>query len=523
MAFTLVQAGSTLELYDASGNHGTVTLPTNIALSTTRQPRFAIFDRYVVVVNSPNRPITVDGQGIARVLCPRPPSDVPTLSAQAGGGLTGTYTVKQTFLIKDDVGNIIAESDFGPVSAAQAVAAQYLRASGLSLSPDSVSATRLYRTATLGSVYFPWVDLDGNTQTAVQDDLADAGLALVAAPVLGTPPDLTLIAEWRGRLWGVDRLEVDDLRYTESGRMWAWKATNLIPIPKTGSDSRGITAFISRKDALAVGRQNNIHQISGNNDNSLYKPVKISEYCGVESQESVAVYLDTAYFLWKDGVYQLDNEGLKCISDNAVRSWFATGDYFNQSKFNVAFGFVDPNTKRYKLFLCSAGSSTIDRWVEYDIIEKTWWGPHTTGAFTPSSTLVSPTAQDVQIPMVGSSSGYLWKEQAARTDDTATAIDFDVDTKRHDAGTPNIDKAWKDLTVTGVPLSTGRLIITPSVGELDAAAASQTLRMDLSEGSAFAGRLGFGKHAKLNFRENTVGQDVQLTGYELDFHELGKR
>jgi hypothetical protein len=77
--------------------------------------------------------------------------------------------------------------------------------------------------------------------------------------------------------------------------------------------------------------------------------------------------------------------------------------------------------------------------------------------------------------------------------------------------------------VTGVPLSTGRLIITPSVGELDAAAASQTLRMDLSEGSAFAGRLGFGKHAKLNFRENTVGQDVQLTGYELDFHELGKR
>jgi hypothetical protein len=280
---------------------------------------------------------------------------------------------------------------------------------------------------------------------------------------------------------------------------------------------------MARKDSLGVGRLNAIQQMSANSDNSLYKPIKVTESCGVISQESVAVFLDTAYFLWRDGVYQWDNEGVKCISDGRVRSWFATGDYFNQSKFNVSFGYVDPNTKRYKLFLCSAGSSTIDRWVEYDLIEKKWWGPHKTGAFTPSCVLITPSADDVLTPMIGSASGYLYKERSTRTDSTATAIDFDVDTKRQDAKTPQVVKVWGDLRIASVPLTTGRIVVTASVGDLDAAAESRVHQYDMTSGAATIGRLGVGKHAKLNFRETTVGQDVQLTGYEQDFFEIGLR
>ncbi len=522
MAFELLQVGTTLQLMDVTGVAATLTLPTNIVLSSIT-PRFALFGRYVIMVNSPSRPITIDPLGVCRVLCPRPPSSQIALSAVAGGGLTGTYTVRQTFMIKDALGNVLAESDFGPISASQAVSAQYLKAAGLDLSPDDVTLTRMYRTTTLGTTYFPWIDVDGNTQTAVQDDLADAGLSLVAAPTLGSVPDLTLIAEWRGRLWGVDRSLNDDLRYSETGRMYAWPVLNDIPVPKIGADSRGITALISRKDALGVGKQNVLQQISGNNDNSLFRPVKITENCGVESQESVAVFLDTAYFLWIDGVYQWNSEGVKCISDGKVRSWFATGDYFNQSKFRNAFGFVDPNTKRYKLFLCSAGSSTIDRWVEYDIISGKWWGPHKTGAFTPSCALIMSTAADVLIPAVGSASGYLYKEQATRTDSSATAIDFDVDTKRHDAGTPTVTKAFLDLRMTGVPLASGRLTITPTVGDLDATASTKPLSFPLTDAYRIVGKVGVGTEAGLNFRETTVGQDVQLTGYELDFIELGQR
>lgn len=527
MSFTIVQAGSAVELYDVGGNHGVVTLPAGITVASGRVPRFAVFGRYVVMVNSPSRPISIDGDGVARVLSPRPPILAPTLSAQAGGSLTGAYTVKQTFLIKDTFGNIIAESDFGPTSAVQAVTAQYLRAAGLSLSVDAVTSTRLYRTTALGSTYFPWIDLDGNVQTQVQDDLSDAGLGLIAAPSLGTVPDLTLIAEYRGRLWGADRTQVDNLRYSEAGKMWAWPVANSIPIPKIGADSRGIIAFMPRKDAFGVGRRNVIQMIAGDSATN-FKPVKVTENAGIESQESVAIYLDTSYFLWKDGVYTWgEGNQIKCISDGVgkggVRSWFTTDSYFNRAQFKNAFGYIDQDEKKYKLFLCSAGSSTIDRWVEYDILEQKWWGPHKTGAFTPSSALQSPDGNDLILPMVGSAAGYLWKKTTARSDDTATAIDFDVDTKRHDCASPDIDKIFARTTIHVVPQTTGHLTVTPSPGELNAPAAAQALDVDLTIPRTVVGRLGTGKAVGLNFRENTPGQDVAITGYEVEFSELGRR
>jgi hypothetical protein len=528
MAFTLIQAGTALQLVDPSGNIATVTLPTAVTLSTTRTPRFAIFNRYVVMVNSPNRPITVDGFGIARVLCPRPPGTIPVTSAQAGGTLSGTgYKVKQTFRIKDAVGNIIAESDFGPLSNATTVAAQWLRVAGLDLSPDTVTSSMLYRNLTAGSVYFPWVELDGNTQTQIQDDLSDASLSLVAAPTFGTPPDLTLIAEYKGRLWGVDRNEIDDLRYTEAGKMYAWPVSRLIPIPKVGADRRGVTALGSTRDALMVGRINNLHQITGSSS-ANFSPVKITENCGILSQESVAVFNNAIYFLWYDGVYRWDSSGLVCISDGQggkgrVRSWFTTDSYFNRARFNVAVGQIDPTEKKYKLFLSAAGSTDLDRWVEFDIMDGTWWGPHKTGAFTPTSALIIPDTNENLTPVIASSNGFLWEEQATRTDDTATAVDFDVNTKRHDGQTPDIDKLWGLTSIMGPAQTTGQLTITPSVGELNAAASTRTLFWDMRLNRQMVGRPGTGKHLKLNFRENTVGQDVRITGYEVEFHELGRR
>lgn len=523
MAFTLIQSGSSLQLLDTSGNIATVTLPTNITLSTTRAPRFAVFEKYVVMVNSPNRPITIDGLGIARVLTPAPPSATPVASAQSGGTLSGTYRVKQTYRIKDTFGNLISESGFSAASNSVSLTTQWLRAASLALSPDDVTSSMLYRTTTGGSVYFPWVELDGNTQTQIQDDLSDTGLELVAADSLGSAPDLTLIAEWRGRLWGADRVNIDNVYYTETGKMYAWAAANFQPVPKVGSDTRGITALVARKEALVIGRQNIIHSMVGNSA-SDFRLIKLSDNCGIESQESCATYVDTTYWLWKDGVYSLGPSNvIQCVSDGKVRNWFTSDTYFNRAQFKNAKGQILPGRKVYRLFLCAAGSSTIDRFIDYDIPSQTWWGPHTISGLTPTATLIRPDTDDVLIPTVGMSSGRLYQEQATRTDDTATAIDLSIDTKRHDGGTPTIEKVFKDLVVANVPLSTGRMIVTPSVGDLDAAAASQTLRADLTKSSQKLGRLGVGSTATINFRENTVGQDVKLLGYELDFHETGDR
>ena len=528
MAFTVIQAGTSLQGLTTTGALTTLTLPSGVTLNATLRPRFAIFNKYTVMVNSPSRPIIISGDGVVRVLSPTPPQVILSLAGVAGGTLSGTYKARQTFIVFDTNGDIITQSDYGPVMTIPVtIAANYLQAQGLDISTDAVSGSRLYRTATGGSVYFQWIDQDGNTQTSGPiDALSDAGLGLVAGPILGAAPDLTLICEWRGRLWGVSRLEIDHLRYTETGLMYAWPILNDVVVPRLGADTRGVTGLVARRDALGIGRRNSLHQMTGDSASS-FRLVKISEAVGVESNESIVVYRDVAYWLWKDGVYQWDSNGVTCVSDGTagramVRSWFTTDSYFNRARFQYAFAQIDPVRNKYRLFLASAGSSVEDRWVEFDLNDRTWWGPHKTGAFSPTCTLIVPDANDTLVQMVGSSSAYLWKEQATRTDSTATAIDYDVDAKRHDAKTPDIEKNWLQLSLLSKVQAAGSMSVTPYVGPLSAAAGT-AITADMTKGREKLPRLGAGKFCGLNFRHNTVAQDCELYGYELPFYELGRR
>ncbi len=525
MAYTIIQSGTSLQALDTAGTLYNITLPTGVTLNSALKPRFAIFGRYVVMTNSPTRPITIDGDLVARVLTPDPPVNKPVLSVASGGTLTGTYTgVKQTFVIKDASGNIIAESDYSPAATTTASpSTQYLVASGLSISPDTITGSRLYRPTTGGdgSVLFKWIELDGNTQTSVSDDTPDAGISLVAAPTLGSAPDVTLICEWRDRLWGVPRNDIDAVRYTESQTMYAWAASNRIPVPRLGSDFRGITGFIPRREALGVGKRNILQQLTGTSS-SDFRVVKLSENLGVESQETMQVFKDTAFWLWKDGVYKWDSDGIKSISDGKVRSWFTTDSYFNRGQFMNAFAQIDPVKNKYRLFLAPAGSSVVSQWVEYDIVDKTWWGPHNTTAFTPTSAVVVSDANDTLVSMLGSSSGFLWQPQDTRTDNIETAISSSFTSKFHDAGTPDIDKFWGELSMVGKVQSAGILSITSKVGYLDAPS-GVAFSYDMTLGRQRLQRLGTGKMVQLSFAHATAGQQVELYGYELPVHELGRR
>lgn len=524
-AFEVLQGSSSLQIRNASGSLITVTLPAGITLDTNRPPRFTIFGRYVVMANTPSRPITIDAEGRARVLTPLAPTLAIVLDDDGGaGGLTGDYKAIQTYVIKDAVGNIISESDYSPVmDTAFAASADTLNAESLNLSADDITGSKIYRTTASGDTYFPWLDVDGQDLTAsVSDDMSDASLSAVAAPTLGSAPFLSLVANWRGRLWGVDRVDVDHARYSEAGRMYAWPRENDILVGREGADNRGITAIIPRRDALGFGRKDSLTQVTGTSAND-FRSVTLSENIGVESQETVKVWKDIAYFLSKDGVYTWSSEGIKCISDGRVRAWFTTDTYFNRSRFQYAFATIDPLTNKYRLYLAPAGGSTETRWVEYDINEGTWWGPHKTDAFTPTAADGTIDTSNQPIALVGSSDGYLWKDQETRTDNTATGIAFSVASKQHDGGTPKIRKMFERLRVLLQAVSTGRMTVTPYVGELDAPAATQALQADLTRPNQALGRVGVGEVAKLVFEESTAGQNVKLLGYELPFHELGER
>jgi len=524
MSLSVIQAGTNLQLVNDDGTvSAPLTLPTGVTLRDDLTPRFVVFGRYVVMVNTPSQPLTIDAAGVVRLLSPAAPRLAPILTAAAGGTLTGTYAgVRYTFITSDAFGNLISESGYSPPSNSQAVAAQFLVVSNLDLSPDQITGRRIYRPTTNGAVLFQWVDLDGNILTQTQDDLADAGLSLVASPILGTPPDLTLIAEFRDRLWGVGRLAIDDLKYTEPGLMYAWPEDNSFPIPSVGSDSLGIRALMPRRESLGIGRQNQIIALVGSDDTN-FQIIKLSQNCGVTSQESVAVYRDTAFFLWEDGVYTWNDEGINCISDGKVRSWFNTDDTFNREMFQFAFGHVDPVRLKYRLFLWEAGSTTDINWVEYDLIDKTWWGPHKTSAFNPTSVFTLLDSNLIPRPTIGGDDSNLYREQDTRTDGVSSPIIMDGITKRYSMEEPDIDKYWGQLSVIGKAQTAGSTQFTIDVGELNADNNTDPV-WDMTQSRERLSRVGSGKHVELEFTNNEIAQDVQLYGFEISpVNILGRR
>ena len=517
MAFTLLQAGTSLYTVNTGGGvSSALTLPTGTTLSQYRRPRFAKFNRYIVVVNTPSKPLSVDVAGVVRPLVPDAPLTTLTLSGVTGGTLSGTYRARQTYVILDTLGNVISESDYGPdMDAAVTIASQYLHADSIAISSETISARRLYRTTSGGASYFKWTTLDGNSHISIEDDASDASLGLIAGPELGSAPDLTLICEWQGRLWGVDRIDIDNLRYTTAGTMYGWSALNTIPIQHVGADSAGCTALIPRRNALGVGRRNTLMQVTGTSrTNFTAVVVPGGEGRGVVSQESVVIDADIAYFLWQDGVYTWDSTGIHSLSDTKVSAWFGSDTYFNRAMFHRATAqLVD---QKYRLFLASPGSTQLDRWIEYDFRTKTWWGIHRTNAFTPTCTLPVAGADGQVYPMVGNQEGFVVQEQDDANDLHAVAIPVSAVTKAHAGGDPESEKVFGELSIWGKGQATGSITVTPSVGTLAGQVDLAPFDYDMTLGRHRVGRVGVGQHATLTFTHDTINEPVELYGYTIN-------
>lgn len=528
MAFSIIQAGSTLQLLDSDGGLTNLTLPTGITLRSDLIPRFTTYGNYVVVVNTPSRPLTVDVKGTVRPLTPLAPSNAPVLSGTLAGTLSGTYKARETFVIFDAAGRLVAESDFSPTSNTVTIANKLLTAANLEVSPETISGRRIYRTTTGTSVFFIWIDLDGNVITTISDDLSDAGLATLSAPTLGTPPHLTLIAEFRDRLFGVGDIDIDQLRYTEVAAPWAWPEDNTVPIPHVGEDTVGVTALINRRDALGIGKLNRFLQFTGTS-NLDFRLVTLSENCGVLSQESVGIYKDVGFFLWHDGVYKWDSNALSCVSDGKVRRWFTSDDFFDREAFGKAFGKIDPVRGKYRLYL-----KTLDRkweWVEYDLNTGTWWGPHKTDAFTPTSTFTLFSAHNRPFLSAGATDGGIYVDQTKAVDTSITLQDHGIilnaNTAPLKAKDPDIDMYWGELSIIGkdqLADIAGTLDVTPTIGNLDATS-GEPVEYDMSLSRQRLGRLGSGKLLQINLHhENDANEPVEVYGLEVsDVFPIGHR
>lgn len=543
MPYSLVNGGGTLYKMDTAGALTTLTIPAGVTISTSKVARMTALQRYTAVVNAPSRSLLVDGNATVYPLQLFPPTSPVILAATGSGNLSGTFQVKYTYIVKDpNNNNIILESDFSPISkTSPSLTNQLLSVTGIGKSPDAATThRRLYRTTTgPGTVFYPWVDLEGNKITSLADDLADASLSLLPAPTeLGTAPGLypstsmTNITSWKNRLWGVGDQQIDTIRFSGNGLTYGWPAAYSFTIPPQGADQYGITGLMARRDELGVARRNFVWKVIGT-DNTDFRLVKVIEGKGCWAPDSVQVVRDVAYFLGEDGVYTWDANGVICISDpdgdrGRVKSWFNTDSYFNRSQWPNAVARYNPRYHHYELFLSAIGSTVLDRWVSYDIYRKQWYGPHKTDAFTPTWGAVTVDTNNFTIPVVGGSNGFIYKQDPVTFSDDTTAISpigiaASMTTGAFHGNAPDIDHYWDLLSVIyKLHSSKGVCTINVHVGDQNSST-SQVFTLDLTLGRTKLARCGRGRFLFFDFNEATAGQELQLFGFEVPFFEAGRR
>jgi hypothetical protein len=535
MAFLLAQGGNTLYKIDpATGTATALSLPSGVTLSTTRKPKFAVLNQWVVMTNSPTVNLAIDPEGVVRRLVPRAPISPPFVAGGSGTGLTGTYSIKESFVVMDTAGNLLMESALSPASVAVAVANKDLSIAGIAISEDSITARRLYRNTTLGTTFYNLIDVDGNVVTAAVNSIADASLSLLPAqPTILVPPPgtmqdtrLKLITSWKNRLWGVSTNpdDIDSVFYSEDGKVYAWP-NSLTAYPK-GQDSDGIVAFAPRKDQLGLLKKAGLWQITGTSNANFSIVQLVFDKGGCIAPDTVIVINDRAYWLGRDGVYEWSAEGVKNISDEMVKPWFQAKDntYFETSRFPVAFAKYNEARNSYSLHLAASGSSSEDRWVEFNLTNRKWYGPHKTAAFTPSSAAVALDSNALPFTVVGGTDGVIYKaNQTTLHDGASSVIDMDCYGPFHSVDAPDIEHYWGELSVLTKKDVAGTLSVIPYVGALDVAAGA-TIAHDLTKERELLRRLGDGRLCRLRFRQNTVDQGAIIYGYEISpVFENGRR
>ena len=532
MPHYLIQAGSKLQKMTTAGVITDLTLPADVVISTTRRGHFALLQRQAVFVNGATKNLWIDENGVVRPMSLRAPSTPPLLSQGSAGGLTGTFKAAVANGIKDEDGKVLALSPFGPLSDALTIASKEIDVTGVFGSFDTdVNFRRVYRTTDGGNVLFQWEDLDGNRLTSFTSDMSDARLEQIAAPTdLGNPPGtiggdrLTLIEEWKGHLWAVSSGRPDFLRNSAFQKFYAWPETSEFLIPPEGSDTIGVTAIVPRRDELGIAKRDMFAKITGNVESNFARIIVV-QGAGIVAPESVVVKEDIMYGLGLDGVYRWGPDGFKNISDDRVKSWFTTDTTFNRAQFPNAFAKWHEQYSGYDLHLAASGSSDIDRWVLFQPASGKWYGPHKTAAFTPTAAQELQDSNLQALPVIASSNGFLWKTQSTRTDDTGTAIDYDVLGKFHHADAPMVDKFFGLMDVISAIESSGTVTVTPALGGLDASAGT-AFSHDLTKGRERLGYLSEGESAlfcQLRFQNNVAGIDVRLYGYEVEWHSVGMR
>jgi hypothetical protein len=529
MPFYLIHANTSLQKVTPAGDITTLTLPSGVTMVDTRPARFATLAGTVVVVNAVSKNVAINAATLAaRLLTIDGPSAAPTVAAAtSSGSFFGSYRFAYTYAITSG-DTVLSESPFSPIAGPLVLQNRQVAMSAVTVSGTSgVNARIIYMTTNNGETYFEVERIEDNTTTSVTFDGSDYDLGLLAEasshaenpPGHDTTDRFRIITAWKDRLFASPDDDPDDVWFSGNREVSSWG--DVFTVPPAGEDQYGVTAFMARRDELVLAKRRRLWKLVGDTPED-YEQVSIDPAVGAMVQEGCIVIEDVCYFLGENGFYEYGPAGVRNLSRENVHPWFTSDDFFNRAKFANAFCKYNALYDTIELHLAAAGSTDIDRWVTYHRGSQQWFGPHKTGAFTPTAGATMDDTNGFNRPVIGSSAGFIYAENYSTASDDGTAIEFDAIPKWHSGNTPDIQKLFGQAAILCAIESGGTLSLVPKVGGLDASAQT-TISLALTSGQHRTRHLGTGRLLQMRFYNNENNRAVMLYGYEVPFHELSRR
>ena len=211
----------------------------------------------------------------------------------------------------------------------------------------------------------------------------------------------------------------------EDATNWTPSATNQAGSLRLSRGTKIVAASQARQEVL-VWTDSSLYSLQYVGAPAVWAATLVGENISISSRNSVAYASGVAYWMGKDKFYMYDGrtQPLKCD----VRKYVFND--FDQNQYTQVFSGTNEAFHEVWWFYCSSGSTTIDRYVIYNYLDKIWYyGTLARTAWLDSGLRDNPLAATYDLNLVDHEKGI--DDNAGST---ATAISAFVESSDFDIG-----------------------------------------------------------------------------------------
>tara|TARA_R100000005_G_scaffold96667_1_gene85769 strand:+ start:3659 stop:5524 length:1866 start_codon:yes stop_codon:yes gene_type:complete len=318
----------------------------------------------------------------------------------------------------------------------------------------------------------------------------------------------------------------------EDAANWTPSATNQAGSLRLSRGTEIITARLSRQEVL-VWTDSSLYSLQYLGGQAVWGAQLVGDNISIASQNSVAYASGASFWMGRDKFYMYDGRTQPLPCD--LRRYVFND--FNEAQIDQAFAGTNEEFHEIWWFYCSSGSTTVDRYVVYNYLDKVWYyGNLARTAWLDSGMRQYPLAATYTYNLVNHEEGIDDNETAttAAIDAFITSSEFDLDDGQRFAF---IWRVLPDMTFDGSTASSPAATMTfyplknsgsgytspASAGGTSTGTVTRTSTVPVEVFTEQVDTRVRGRQLALKISSDAVGVQWQLGSPRLDMRPDGRR